>query len=158
MSEQNIEMEYVYIPKQLAEKIKNWTSVENISKELVQYFNKGKNDIQGNLSDLDFDTNKFKEQLIEARTKLKETIEAELTETTKVWDYYFKQMKSLRTLADEALVISKEVKTSIQALNIECCSLNTHALKELVEMIEKLSRISEENKEVLKFVVKNYEA
>jgi len=155
MTQASEPMEYLYVHKKIADSIRGIQAPEAIAKEIIDYFSKSKKDLHSNLEELDFDTNKFKQDLATARTKLQEVVQTELDETTKIWDYYFKHMKTLKSLADEAIKASKEVTTSINLVQNTIGYIDVERFKELVTVLERIENMSESNKKILNLIVTN---
>ena len=161
--------EYVslWLTKESAEKIKNLQSCDN-EKHMVEEVAKSLYlDIERELSQLDDDLARYKAACIVFKNSLTAVYNTQYEEIEKVidtvWDIMPKVKqetnKLVATVQQELAPLSEQLKETEERVNnlkTQFNSINFYAAERMTELVDKISKMDDDSKAILKFLATEY--
>ena len=152
-----MEKELVWMPKHLAEKIKQMEKDGALDSFVLEHIETCKKEIQTDIEAMEDDVLRFRGLLAQVRKDFGEATEEHLSKAYEVWESFDKDLPSIRKHVDaavkELLPLKKELSEITEAIN----GINTWKAQRLAEDVQNLSALlNGSNKDMIKFLIDNY--
>ena len=148
------EKQIVWLPMELAEKVKAVTSEEGIDKIVMDHIEKTKSGMTEDIDCLEEDVLRYKALLVGIRTKLKEAYKTHATELEKVWDNH---AENLGVMEKKVKQLVKTLDAKLREIEGQCRKVSSWEIDNFVESIRKLDEaLKGSSGDMLKFVVENF--
>lgn len=149
--------EIVWLPKSIADKVKDIDSVQAIEAEILKYVENIKSDTRVSIEGIDDDIVQFRAAMIKARNSFKQAKEEELTSNYELWEKFENDLIPIRNKIQSLRDEIKPLKTDLEALRKDIDGVSSWQVKELLENLEKIrSLMYGESGSILKFLFENY--
>ena len=151
-----MEKEYVYIPKEIANKIKGVEDVTTIENAIKEYAAQNKKELESYIEGMGEDMLYFRAMMIKARDSFKKAKEEELNAYYSLWEKFDEDRVEIRK---KVTAIKEELNPLIQEiteLKKLCQSVDTWGISNLVESVSKFKNLYGTEKEMFEFLVNNF--
>jgi hypothetical protein len=153
------EKEFVYLPIDLAKKVKGLEDVKEIENEILKYVADSKLSLRQDIANIDDEIVVYKASMIKARQSFKTAMDEEFAEWEKLWEeksgLYDKIQAANRKFKDSTSVLKQELDSVKQVMQ----SIDKWDIEALLGTIETISSHLSYNGEtgkILKFLFDNY--
>lgn len=154
-----MEKEYVFIPKKLAEKIKDLESDKQMEDTIIGYYNQSRRELQGELDCLDEDVIQYKANMMKARQAFREAKEEQLDANYELWEKFDADIKGVSAYVAKATSQLQPLKAELSQLKELMNQIDKWEIEKLVGLIDKLnSSFYGETGNILKFLFENYKS
>ncbi|ALM61993.1 hypothetical protein AXI64_gp214 [Vibrio phage qdvp001] len=164
-----MEKEYVslWLSKESAEEIKKLQSCDNEKHMVEEVAKKLSLNIERELTQLDDDLARYKAACIVFKNSLTDVYHEQQEEIDKVIDTVWDVMpkvkqettKLVNTLQEDLEPLNKQLKETeirIENLKSQFNGINFYAAERMTELVDKISNLDEDSKEILKFLTSEY--
>ena len=155
------ERDLVWLPKRLAEKIKDNTDKKLEEKLIVDYLDQSRSDVKANLESLDEDILRYKGLMAKARQAFREAKEEQLQANYDLWEKFDKELPKLSEKVEMLKNKVEPIKRQVQELNESLDKVRSYQIKDLVDLLKEISdalSYDSNTGKILKFLVKNYKS
>lgn len=147
---------YAWIPKELAERIEQYDDINQMSAAVDEYFENSSKEIASLLESLDEEVAQYKGLMAKKRAAFRKETEKQLEMSYKLWEELDEKrpwiQERVKSLAAELAPISKE----LERVDAQLKNLNTHRLKDAIDLVDRLSMLPERSKDMMSFLMNNY--
>lgn len=150
------ERDLVWLPKSLANKIKEVEDIKTIEKEILNYVCEIKNSLKLNTESMDEEIIQYRAYMIKARDAFKKAKDEELDAFYSLWETYDKDISKIKTQVNKAKEGLNPLLSELQTIKKEISTIDTWGFDKISESIQKVSSLYGENKEMFMFLVNNY--
>ena len=109
----NTKKELVWLPEEIAKKVKDVTDVDSINIEIMKYVNYVKLDLKTEIQNIDEDILLFRARMIQARNSFKEATDAELNGLYEIWETFDKDISKVKKQISEVIEVINPLKQEI---------------------------------------------
>lgn len=153
------EKEIVWLPKELAEKVKGLDSKHAIDELVLSYIAEVKRDMHANIESMDEDLLMFKGMMARVRTDFKAAKDEHLKASYDIWENYASDIKELCHYVDTATKTLTPLKEELNSLKELMSGLQDYRVKDLCEMLTTFQKnLSGQNGDMLRFLMDNFDA
>jgi chromosome segregation ATPase len=150
----NEEKELVWLPKSIAEKLKQ---LENSDNFIQDYLDSSKRDIRANFETFDDEILGYRASMVKAKLEFQKAADEAIAANYKVWQDFEEKKKSLSAQVESCVAEIKPLTEEFNRLNAEIQKIKTWDIERFVEMLSKLkSHLYGEERNILEFLVKHY--
>lgn len=153
----NNEKDLIWLPKQLAQKIKDVEDVKKLEAEIISYCQEVEQSLKTDVECMDDTIIQFKANLIKAKTEFKKAKDEELDAMYKLWEDYDVELSKTRKQVETAKASLEPLKKELQEVKSLIQGFDTWGMKDLFETVKNFTDLWGRNKEVFEFLMKNYQ-
>lgn len=153
----NNEKDLIWLPKQLAQKIKDVEDVKKLEAEIISYCQEVEQSLKTDVECMDDTIIQFKANLIKAKTEFKKAKDEELDAMYKLWEDYDVELSKTRKQVETAKASLEPLKKELQEVKALIQGFDTWGMKDLFETVKNFTDLWGRNKEVFEFLMKNYQ-
>ncbi len=154
------EKDLVWLPKSLVKKIKKAEEGgEDYENLVISYLDESNREVRNNLELLEEDVLQYRGLMVKAKQEFKKAKEEHLQASYEVWEEFDKELPSISEKVQKLTDEVKPIKEAADELKDTLNSISLYNLKELADVIEKISNYLSYNSEtgkILKYLVKTY--
>lgn len=150
------EKDIVWLPKSLAEKVKNVTDDKALEREILSYVEETGKYLRGDVEAMEEQIVVYKAQMIKARNAFKEAKDAELDAMYSLWEKYEEDLSKVKKLVAKGQEILKPLLDDMKQMQSLANSVDQWSINALLETIQKFATLYGEQREVFSFLLENY--
>ncbi len=150
------EKDLVWLPIELAKKVKGMNDAITIQQEINTYIEQFKQGLRQEIKGLDDDILQFKAGMVNAKISFKQVQEEELEALITIWEQAEPEISKLKSQIKQVYSELDGVLKEINRLDSALNSLNIYKLDHLTEVLNKFQKFRED-KELFDFVMKYME-
>jgi len=151
--------ELVWLPADLAKKVKDLTDARQIENEILKYVSDFKLSLRTDMEQVDEEIIRYKASMIKAKQMFREACEEQMTEFENLWATHADDLAAIKRKAEQIKQAITPVKNELQDLKAEMQSVNKWDIEGLLNIVEKLSNhlgYDGRTANILKFLFENY--
>lgn len=153
------EKEFVYLPKSLAEKVKDLNEGRIKEEIILDYIKRSKDYIKSDVESLDEEVTMYAGSLIKAKNAFKKAKEEQLGEMYEMWEGFDKEFAGIKTKINSVVDLLKPLKEGFNDIKTQMDSVNKWDIESFLKIIKDISsylNYDNETGKVLRFMFKNY--
>ena len=150
------ERDLVWLPKELAEKVKTMESDEMLENLIMKHIEDSKLSLTNELRNLEEEVLLFRGMMVKARNEFKKAKEEELNSFNEIYEDYENDILSVREKVGKITDVLKPLKNELNEVRNMMQEIAVYNFKELNEVIRTFSNLYGENKKILEFLIGNY--
>jgi len=150
------EKELLWLPIELAKRVKDVTDSEAINNEILSYVEQTKKELQIGIESIDEDIVLYRAHMIKARNAFKEAKDQEIESMYSLWEEYDKELTKVRGFVNEAKKAIEPIKEEVIELNKEMEKINHYGFANMIETVYKFCQLYGEQREMMEFLIKNF--
>jgi len=148
----NSEKELVWLPKDLAKRVKDITDADAINRVMDEFIETSKKELRINIECIDEDVLLYRAHMVKARDKFKEAKEAELESMYSLWESFDKDLSAIRAKIRESIEVIKPLRDEIKLLEKDMNSVSStnYRLEDTLKLLRGFDGASDTVKELFK--------
>jgi chromosome segregation ATPase len=157
----NNETELVWVPKELAQKIKDVNGNEETDRQILSYVAEMKDEIRNYIANIDDDIIQFRAAMIKAKQQFKEAKDAELKELNSLWENADGDISSARDKIKSIASLVEPLKKELAEVKAQMADIRNYDIENLLKLLEQVSNYLQydgDTGKVLRFLFANYGA
>ena len=153
MSEEKV---LVWLPKKMAEKVKDLDSDELKFDLVSKYVDESKLDMKYAVEGIDEDVIVFKASLIKARAEFKKVVYEQTSGMDKLWQVHNLKASEINRKVSTLLKELKPITEELNAINALFGKIGTYNIERVIESLQKISNLYGKEKEMVQFVINHF--
>lgn len=153
------EKEFVYLPKELAEKIKQIQDSKVIESIIIDYIDESKREIQANLENLDDDVIKYKGLMLKAKKAFEDAKNEQLTASYALWEKFEDERPNTTEKIESIVNLLNPLVNKLEEVNSLMAKVNLYDLEKFLKILSEISNLvgyNGQTAELLKFLFENF--
>ena len=151
-----IKREIVWLPEELAKKVKDLED-KDLRYDLVsKYVDEAKLDMKYAVEGIDEDVVVFKASMIRIRTEFKKVVAEQVADMEKLWETHDKKSSDIKNKVETLVAKLKPVTEELNAINALFSKIGTYNLEKVVETLQKVSNLYGKEKDMIQFVIEHF--
>lgn len=146
----------VYIDDEWAKKIEDAQSDESKLSVINEFIDSTKRSYRLDYQSLQEDVLMYKALMLETKKAFKEASEEHVKGCYELWENFDKEISGLKTKTSSIVQVLNPVKKEIETIKQSLDSISLWQIKELLDIVEKISMLSGNNNDMIKFLLNNY--
>lgn len=151
------EKDLVWLPKSLADKIKQIEDGRLLEAEIMRYAEQSKENLRIETESIEGDVLQYRAYMVKAKNAFKEAKEEQLTAAYALWEKFEDDMKGLREYVTKAKGAIEPLKNELLQVKQLMGEVDKWGIRELLSIVKELnSNYYSESNNMLRFLLNNY--
>lgn len=147
---------HVYVDDEWADRIEEAQSDESKLNIINEFIDSTKRSYRLDYQSLQEDVLMYKALMLETKKAFKEASEEHVKGCYELWENFEKEISGLKGKTSSLVKVLAPVKEEIKTIKQNLDSVSLWQIKELLEIIERISMLSSDNSDIIKFLLNNY--
>jgi phage shock protein A len=151
--------ELVWLPLELAKKVKDLTDAKAIENEILKYVADFKLSLRTDMEQVDEDIIRYKASMIKAKQMFREVCETEMADFENLWATHADDLARVKRKVEQVKEAISPIRSELQELKTNMNSIREWDVKGLLDVLEKVSYHINSNGptgSILQFLFENY--
>jgi hypothetical protein len=148
--------EIVWLPAELAARVKGIQDKNVLEREILAYIDTARKELKSQIECFDDDVLIFRGQLAKAKAAFKEAQEAHYNETYQMWEEFQKTLPQTKDFVQKAVDVLKPLKAELDGVNKLMQTVNHWEIERLIKLLDQVSNANPETQKVLRFLFENF--
>lgn len=144
--------ELVWVSKELLEKVQDLDGVFEDHQKVKNLIDSFKGEIEQFTYDVEDSVSVFRRQSEKIKSTYKEVVDKEVESLQEFWEEQYRRRSELVNKLEDIRRYVQSTSDEIQTMKKELNNLNIYGIDKLVELIDRINRMSDKEKEVLHYV------
>lgn len=145
--------ELVWLPSDLAKKVKDISDVDSINKEILSYIEETKRSMRCDIENIDDDVLRYRAHMINARDSFKKAKDEELEEFYSLWESYDKDYSKVKISVDNTIKLLAPLEIEINKINSLLSKIDTYNIEKVINLANQFNSLDNEFKSKLLKVI-----
>ena len=150
------EKDLIWLPKELADKVKDLTDADALNREILNYLEESKADLRITVESIDEDILLYRAKMIQARDAFKKAKDEELDANYKLWEKYEEDIKTTKEYVTSAASLLKELTKEVQELNKAFSVIDTDRALGFLNVLQQIQNFNKDEQGFAKFIISEF--
>ena len=150
------EKDLVWLPKELADKVKDLTDTDALNREILKFLEETKADLRVTVESIDEDILLYRAKMIQARDAFKKAKDEELEANYTLWENYESDIKKTREYVKTATDVLKELTKEVQELNRAFSVINTDRALGFLTVLQQIQNFNKDEQSFARFIITEF--